>query len=186
MKNFSKKNNMEIKNEGGKKSEKIISSKLSGKTITIILIITGSFVGWELGLQAYLRYMPYFANQEEEKTLDLIMKPYQEDFTGGDTPKETVNLFIAAVRAGDYDLASKYYVIKEQNSARLKMMGFSKETMDGMVAGLEKMTASGFEEKQGESMLLSAYDIAAGGEVKTIPIGFRKNMNNKWKILEDL
>ena len=39
---------------------------------------------------------------------------YREDIYGGDTPEETLQLFIDALKAGDIDLASKYFVIDKQ------------------------------------------------------------------------
>ena len=36
------------------------------------------------------------------------------DTIGGKTPQETLDLFIQAVEKGDYDLASKYFVIEKQ------------------------------------------------------------------------
>jgi len=41
-------------------------------------------------------------------------RPFLEDTYGGKTPKETLELFIAAVESEDFNLASKYFVLSEQ------------------------------------------------------------------------
>ncbi|MFC1756547.1 hypothetical protein ACFLZC_00075 [Patescibacteria group bacterium] len=47
--------------------------------------------------------------REQAKTADEV---------GGQTPQETLAMFISAVEAGDYELASKYFVIDKQEEWR--------------------------------------------------------------------
>lgn len=50
----------------------------------------------------------------EEEDYKLAMA----DTYGGKTPQETLEMFITAVEKGDYELASKYFVIPEQEEWR--------------------------------------------------------------------
>ena len=59
--------------------------------------------------------------QEIKKSAEAFQKAEQElyqkmmaDTYGGKTPQETLELFIAAVEKGDYELASKYFVAEKQ------------------------------------------------------------------------
>ncbi len=49
------------------------------------------------------------------------------DTVGGKTPQETLTLYIAAVENGDYVLASKYYVIENQEK---EMKAFSESNVN--------------------------------------------------------
>ncbi len=49
---------------------------------------------------------------------DKLIEAYKNDTYGGDTPEETMDMFIEALKAGDLELASKYYVVELQGEAR--------------------------------------------------------------------
>ena len=46
--------------------------------------------------------------------IDKIREKYENDFDGGKTPEETLELFIEALKAGDIEKASKYYELSVQ------------------------------------------------------------------------
>lgn len=49
-----------------------------------------------------------------ERKLEAVREKYRNDFDGGKTPEETLDLFIAALKRGDIEQASKYYVLEKQ------------------------------------------------------------------------
>ncbi|MBI2022986.1 hypothetical protein HYT01_00275 [Candidatus Giovannonibacteria bacterium] len=53
------------------------------------------------------------ARRAEELQKELEQK-YMADTYGGKTPEETLQLFIDALKAGDTDLAAKYFIIDDQ------------------------------------------------------------------------
>ena len=57
-----------------------------------------------------------------EKQVQEELNKYKNDFDGGKTPEETLDLYIAALRAGDIEKASKYYEIglQQENLLDLK------------------------------------------------------------------
>lgn len=77
------------------------------------MILVAGAVVWGV-----LRVMPYInslrAKWETQRVLDQYEKPYLEDKYGGKTPEETYDLFLTALRAGNTNLASKYFVIEKQ------------------------------------------------------------------------
>src|SRR3989338_7176316 len=61
-------------------------------------------------------YLNYY-NSPEQKAMRYyadLEKQYAEDTFGGKTPEETLQLFIDALKAGNIELASKYFVKEEQ------------------------------------------------------------------------
>ena len=65
-----------------------------------------------------LNGMPYInklrENWEAQRLQAQWEKPYREDTYGGKTPEETYDMFLDALRKGDTTLASKYFVVDEQ------------------------------------------------------------------------
>ena len=49
------------------------------------------------------------------------------DTYGGETPRETLQMFIDAVEAGDYELASKYFVLEKRGEEKIKLMNIDKQ-----------------------------------------------------------
>ena len=66
-------------------------------------------------------YQQWKGEKQVEKLANALKQMKEEiynkkaaDTIGGKTPQETLDLFIAAVEKGDYELASKYFVIEKQ------------------------------------------------------------------------
>lgn len=53
-----------------------------------------------------------------EQYLKDLKRAYDEDTYGGKTPEETLALFIAALKKGDIELASRYFVPEKQEEWR--------------------------------------------------------------------
>jgi len=73
-------------------------------------------------LEIGLRYYEVWRGQKDIEELaqrledfdNAILEERANDKIGGNTPQETLDLFIKAVEEGDYDLASKYFVVGKQ------------------------------------------------------------------------
>ncbi len=89
------------------------------KTVLIIVIVcTLVIAGAPLVMQRY-RSWQFSKSLESIQQNELALEAAQyetamKDTYGGKTPKETLDLFIAAVEKKDYELASKYFVIDQQ------------------------------------------------------------------------
>src|SRR3989304_74803 len=78
--------------------------------IFIIILAVFLFLLWT-GLS---KYGEWSLERNIKKIIENENRPYLEDTYGGKTPKETLELFIAAVEKEDFDLASKYFILSKQ------------------------------------------------------------------------
>ena len=92
-------------------------TKIKKIILIVLLIIIAVVVGW-YGLKKYeqwsfWREMRSQADQftSEQNRLKALV---EADTYGGKTPQETLTMFISAVEVGDYELASKYFVVEKQ------------------------------------------------------------------------
>lgn len=85
------------------------SLKFVGGFVVIVVLAFGS-----------IYYLSYY-NSPEQKAIRYyknLEKQYAEDTYGGKTPEETLQLFIDALKAGDVELASKYFVVEEREKRK--------------------------------------------------------------------
>ncbi len=82
----------------------------------VVLIVAGGYFVWD----RFFKYDVMKVYQAAEKKYVAAMKA---DTYGGKTPKETLDLFVAALRANDVDLASKYFLLDE-NASREKWVEY--------------------------------------------------------------
>lgn len=119
--------------------------------------------------------------QAEQKALEAR---YRADTYGGDTPEETLRLFVEALEAKDYELAAKYFVPENQAEnlsnfplAEISggMAGFIDAYRNGRVVPPDRVGASGI------------YEIELYEPREEYPYGIRLILNEftgKWKIVE--
>jgi len=147
-------------------------TKFAGVMIAIVLV--GGLV---LSIMQYIRYR-YSPEYRAGENLKEIEKQYAEDFYGGDTPEETLALFISALKAGDTDLAAKYFVLDAQAQWRedlavMKEKGFLVE----MVKDLNKTSTK----IDGDT----AFFTLTNQDMPESQLVMHKNpLNNRWKITE--
>lgn len=144
------------------------------------LVIVGLLVFWASTIVVEQNNPEYKAQKDQLKQLERLEKLYREDPYGGDTPEETLELFISALKAGDIDLASKYFLPDEwekwrKNLQRVKDNG----NLEEMITDLSGAKLANTDLK--DSVLFSIAD-EHNRSVADIRIG--KNINNKWKILD--
>ena len=75
-----------------------------------------------LAIGVYFALNSNFSNDREKLTKGLDQRYVQAmaaDTYGGKTPQETLDLFVAALRANDADLAARYFML-DNNSSRDK------------------------------------------------------------------
>ncbi len=83
-----------------------------------------------LGIAAL--YAPsYWQKYRVDKAIAELERPYREDIYGGKTPEETFDMFLAALKKGDIDLASRYFAVRKRGEYKEK---FEKMRQDGTLA----------------------------------------------------
>ena len=73
-----------------------------------------------ISLISGVQYISYRFSPEYQKIQEVkkMISDYENDPYGGDTPEETLQMFIAALKKGDMDLAARYFVLNEQEKWR--------------------------------------------------------------------
>ncbi|MEK7087454.1 MAG: hypothetical protein AAB958_02005 [Patescibacteria group bacterium] len=70
----------------------------------------------------YPKYQDWKFSKELKELAQELDRPYLEDTYGGKTPKETLELFIAAIEKEDFELASKYFVLSKQGEWKSELI----------------------------------------------------------------
>ena len=129
--------------------------------------------------------LPFFdpARRQEQETLrkmQEIEKQYQNDTYGGDTPEETLALFVDALKKGDTDLAAKYFVIDEQEKWKQDLSQIKeKGLLSVMIGDLERAELSKKESDRTFFVVVNE-----NNEVTAQIVMKKSNLNKKWKIAE--
>lgn len=85
--------------------------KKIGKIVLLVLIFVGGFaVG--LGTKFYID--EWRAARNVALWMKSFEAPYKNDRFGGKTPEETFDMYLAALKKGDLELASRYFWVDKQ------------------------------------------------------------------------
>lgn len=76
------------------------------------------FVLFWVGVFSLSALYTYLEERKVEKFIEDMQRPYLEDIYGGETPEETFNMFLEALKSGDIELASKYFTIDSRKKQR--------------------------------------------------------------------
>lgn len=119
---------------------------------------------------------------KQEQLAKDIEELYKNDIYGGETPEETLQMFIDALKAGDTDLASKYFMVDKQEEWRNKLVeSKEKNNIIGFVSVLENIDIK----KEGKKLFDGNYQFVHPLQNEKLPwiIDLVLNpLTNKWKI----
>lgn len=160
------------------------SDKKKIKTKIVFLVLGGLLAGYFIGVEMGFRFIvPYVYSMKTEQILKDYAKPYMEDYIGGDTPEQTIDLFVEALKKEDYDLAVKYFEIQEQPRWIESFKTPNKKNLDEWISELESNKKTWRKEQKDENMYEFWYNTGLGENETTNSIYIRKNIvTNKWKI----
>ena len=103
------------------------------------------FVALFLAVEGYSYYDQWRGEKRVEELAQLLAKIEKEAFDkkaadkiGGKTPQETLDMFIKAVESGDYELASKYFVIEKQEEELKSLQNSPKKNIENIMGMLEQ------------------------------------------------
>ena len=145
------------------------------------LLAIGAIILIGLGALFFIQYLRDSEDPEKQaqKYMEALEKAYREDQYGGNTPEETLQLFIDALKKGDTDLAAKYFIIDEQEKWATYLMGLKNK--DGLlmaITDVEKLRLSKKEEDR------AFFTIANEKSVTEVQVILGKAPNGKWKIID--
>ncbi len=156
------------------------SIKLIGIAVMFIIVSLGVWFGTSL-------IDPQTQEAKEERAMqeywDDLTEQYENDTYGGSTPEETIALFISALEVGDIELASKYFVIDEQEEQLEYLVGIQKkELIERLISVLEN---SGDKyplvEGNNDRFIFEFFD---NEKELILQIDLAVTKNNIWKILD--
>lgn len=111
-----------------------------------------------------------------------LEKQYREDTYGGDTPEETLRMFVEALEKKDFALAAKYYVPEKQTAVLKLMTNEDGAATNGFVDAYKSGVLKGAASTDGKDYQI---DVTPKGDTVSFYVQFRKNpFSNKWKITE--
>lgn len=132
-----------------------------------------------------VQYWRYRSSPEYQILSDLKKweKMYAEDSYGGETPEETLRLFIDALKNGDTDLAAKYFIIDKQEEWREDLAKIKeKGLLQDMIRDAEKLNSKyPLMEGNNNRFIFEAFN--ENGEL-ILQADIAKGPNGKWKILD--
>ncbi len=149
----------------------------------------GKFVAGGLGIVAVAVAVLYLVDYIRYRTspeyrinrfFENLNNEYAKDTYGGDTPEETLQLFIEALKKGDTDLASKYFVLDKQEKwkgdlAKIKDKGL----LGDMVKDLEKVRRT-----HDVSDNMARFELVNEDKEVITVFHISRSSNGIWKILD--
>ncbi len=153
----------------------MLKETLKSTGLVIVIVVLGIVV---LGIVGYFRTQDagYRAMHEQAE----LERKYLEDAYGGATPEETLRLFVEALKAGDTELAAKYFILDEQERWRADLAKIKdRGLLDEMVADLEREK---YKNQISDGQV--AFDIANDQKEAMLSILLGRGPNGKWKIVD--
>lgn len=132
-------------------------------------------VGAISGVQ-WLKYR-YSDKYKLEREVRKVIDEYNNDPYGGDTPEETMRLFLDALKKGDLDLASKYFVMEKWEEISKEFHGLNKEQISRTIDELQKTKLKKYEN---DAFFVYYENNKAVSDLVMI----KHPVNNRWKISE--
>lgn len=111
------------------------------KILILILIFLAGF-GAGNAVKYYLD--AWWAKRSVNDWIGVLQSSVTNDTYGGKTPEETFDLYLAALKKGDLELASKYFVMEKQKQ-RLEQL--KKEDLTSYTKEIESVNKDSWTEK---------------------------------------
>ena len=136
-----------------------------------------------LGFAVFFAIQQYrYRNSPEYQAIkyfDDLKSKYENDTYGGATPEETLQLFVDALKKGDVDLASKYFMVEEQEKQVAYLQDRqAKGLLNVIVENAIKLKLTESNEE------LAFFNIIDANNIVKSEVILQKNTKNKWKISE--
>ncbi|MBU1046777.1 hypothetical protein KKH36_03300 [Patescibacteria group bacterium] len=139
-----------------KNSVKKIKEKRKGTWLVFLLILIILFLGY-FYYQGNKEFMPivdeeemtlFFSKssqQELDRYYEKVDQFYAKDIYGGETPEEVLEMYIEALENRDFELASKYFVFKDQEN-ELNELGDAENNITKYIEVLKESYLSEYDE----------------------------------------
>jgi len=152
---------------------------LVGLVILLLAIVWG--VVW--GPQTFSFYWYEYLNRKHLAEFEALEEAYRMDTNGGETPEETLDLFVEALEAGDAGLAASYFVPEKRGEMEKTVKNWIRNNrVEFIVSLLNKIVFDQKEIKDGRYLVEAVND---DKEVE-LSVTFFKNPNSQKWLIESL
>lgn len=156
------------------------------KKVKLALIIFGIivFVWYSyVGVMKYINWRWYEGIKKEAVKFEADLTDREakiaNDTYGGKTPQETLALFITAVEEGDYELASKYFVVEKQGEELKSLRESERKNIDNIISLLKE--AKNWRSSLRDEIFVMKVEL---DQSPSLFINFTRYPSNLWKIDE--
>ena len=110
------------------------------KGVIVLLIMVALVIWGLLNLPQIMNAVQgKYTAWKTQRQIAALGRPYKTDKIGGQTPEETFDMFIDALKKEDIELASKYFVIKKQDDWEKTLEEYKKnDLLANFVVELQK------------------------------------------------
>lgn len=149
--------------------------------VGLVVLLTAVIWGVIWGPQTLSFYWYEYLNRKHLAEFEALEEMYRTDTNGGETPEETLDLFAAALEAGDAGLAASYFVPDKRGE-------MEKQFKTGFKSGGVKLFLSEIEKEKekfdlGENQVRFEFLF---GENVGLTVDLVKNPNSQKWLIESL
>ncbi len=121
----------------------------------------------------------YRQEQAAIQKLKEIQDQYAKDTYGGNTPEETIKLFIDALKKGDIDLAAKYFDVEHQPKWKGYLENIKNTSgLKPLLDDANRLKLSKKDDRQ------AFFTIANEKNIVEVTVILSRNEKNRWKIID--
>jgi hypothetical protein len=157
---------------------------LVGIGIVILLVLLWFVYMVFFSPEARYEFAAQKSYEQAMKSINAYEEAMRNDTYGGKTPEETLNMFIAALEKEDLELASKYFLLREDGTSNPQWLeGMKKmKEQDGLRVIIENLQEAKITEKN-ENLKTAWFSIfdKKGIIIKEILLKFNE-YSGVWKI----
>jgi len=138
--------------------------------------------GWYRDQQIFLKLQTQgekaLTAEDWMKLPDILAAEYKKDTYGSTTPEGTLSLFIDALKKGDADLASKYFIPEKQPEYKKAVENWTRLGKNMEIADTLARAEDGTENMEGSYMMTVFENNVAQNSISFL----KNNYSGKWKL----
>lgn len=151
--------------------------------VGLVVLLAAIIWGVVWGPQTFSFYWYEYLNRKHLAEFEAIEETYRTDTNGGETPEETLDLFVSALEDGDAGLAASYFVPEKRGEMGDTVKNWEKNNrLEFIIEMLKSIT---FEQKNIDGEMYLAEVMNQNKEVE-LSVSFLKNQHSQKWLIESL
>jgi hypothetical protein len=157
------------------------------KLVLIVVAVAVLVLGWigyskwrdeQIFRELQAGGMDAVSPKDWQKLPDILAAKYRADNYGSTTPEGTLSMFVEALKKGDADLASKYFIAEKQSEYRQAVFNWTRLGKNIEIADNLIQATDGSENIPGSYIMTVFDNSVAQNSVYFI----KNNFSGKWKL----